>query len=272
MQLTIVEALSLGALQGLTEFLPVSSDGHLALAQLLFDVEDGGLPLNVLLHAGTLLATVIVLRARVRQSLLAGGRGVIRPRQLLGSVAGRDALVVALATLPTAVIGLLLRDPVERWTSSPLAVGLGFLLTTIALASTRWAERGDDEGPTASVALLLGVVQGLAVLPGVSRSGLTIAVALWAGVRPARAFELSMLISLPAIAGAVLLEVPALLGAGFDPGRGLVGAATAFAVGLLALWLLRGTVVRGHFPLFALWTLPLAVATLAMARVWPGGG
>jgi undecaprenyl-diphosphatase len=180
--------------------------------------------------------------------------------------------VVAVATLPTAAIGLLLRDPVERWTSSPLAVGLGFLLTTTALASTRWVEPGDDEGPTSSVALLLGIVQGLAVLPGVSRSGLTIAVALWAGVRPARAFELSMLISLPAIAGAVLLEVPALLGAGFDPGLGAVGAGTAFAVGLLALWLLRGTVVRGHFPLFALWTLPLAIATLAMARAWPGGG
>lgn len=272
MQLSIVQALTLGALQGLTEFLPVSSDGHLALAQLLFDVEDGGLPLNVLLHAGTLLATVIVLRARVGQTLLAGGRGILRPRQLTGSIAGRDALVVAVATLPTGIIGLLLRDPVERWTASPLAVGLGFLLTTIALASTRWVTPGDDEGPAATVALWLGVVQGLAVLPGVSRSGLTIAVALWAGVRPARAFELSMLISLPAILGAVLLEVPALIGAGFDPATGILGAGTAFAVGLIALWLLRGTVVRGYFPLFALWTLPLAAATLAMARAWPGGG
>ncbi len=272
MQLSFIEAMTLGALQGLTEFLPVSSDGHLALAQLLFDVEDGGLPLNVLLHAGTLLATLLVLRARVGQALLAGGRGLARPRQLTASIAGRDALVVALATLPTGVIGLLLRDPVARWTASPLAVGLGFLLTTAALTSTRWAASGDDEVPSWGVALLLGVVQGLAVLPGVSRSGLTIAVALWAGVRPARAFELSMLISLPAIAGAVLLEVPALLNAGFDPVTGVVGAGTAFAVGLIALGLLRGSVVRGHFPLFALWTLPLAVATLAMARAWPGGG
>jgi undecaprenyl-diphosphatase len=272
MELTLIEAATLGTLQGVTEFLPVSSDGHLALAQLLFDMQDGGLALNVLLHAGTLLATVLVLRSRVWRTLLAGTAGALRPATLPQTEPGRDALVVVLATLPTGVIGLLLRDPVERWTSSPLAVGLGFALTSAVVGSTYWA-RGRRETELAWWgALLLGAVQGLAVLPGVSRSGLTICLMLWLGVRRERAFELSMLASLPAILGAVLLEVPAMLTARFDPGLALFGAAVAFAVGIAALWILRGAVVRGHFPLFAAWTLPLAVATLAMARAWPGGG
>jgi undecaprenyl-diphosphatase len=119
------------------------------------------------------------------------------------------------------------------------------------------------------VALLIGLAQGLAVFPGVSRSGATICVALWLGVKRDRAFELSMLVSLPAVLGAVILELPRLsLGAlGLDVA--LIGAAIAFGVGIGALVLLRGAVVRGHFPLFAAWTLPLAIATLAMAQAWP---
>ncbi|MBN2197389.1 MAG: undecaprenyl-diphosphate phosphatase [Polyangiaceae bacterium] len=272
MDLTLLEAAGLGVLQGITEFLPVSSDGHLALGQLLFDIEDGGLALNVLLHAGTLVATMLVLRERVAQTLHAGWKGLLHPAGLQRSAAGRDALVVVLATIPTGVIGLLLRDPVEWLTSSPLAVGLGFALTTVILASTYWAPTGESDELTWRTALLLGVVQGLAVLPGVSRSGFTICIALWSGVRPSRAFELSMLISLPAILGAVLLEVPEMAAAGFDPATGLFGASVAFGVGIGALWLLRGLVVRGRFPLFSLWTLPLAIATLAMAHAWPGVG
>src|SRR5690606_27713059 len=123
-----------------------------------------------------------------------------------GSSSGaRDALVVVLASMPTAVIGLLLRDRVERWTSSPLVVGLGFAFTGALLISTRWVSPGEREQPSWIGAVAIGVAQGLAVLPGVSRSGSTITLALWLGVRPDRAFELSMLMSLPAVFGAVML-------------------------------------------------------------------
>jgi undecaprenyl-diphosphatase len=118
-------------------------------------------------------------------------------------------------------------------------------------------------------ALLLGVAQGLAVLPGVSRSGSTIALAVWLGVRRERAFTLSMLMSLPAILGAVLLKVPGLVRSPGGLGPSVAGALVAALVGVAALVLLRRVVVRGRFALFALWTLPLALATLAMALAWP---
>lgn len=264
-----LQAALLGALQGLTEFLPVSSSGHLALAELLFDVEGAGLTLNVMLHAGTFVATLAVLRRRVGAAVYDGARALAAPSRFRDTPGGRDALVVVLASLPTAAIGLALRSAVERYTHSPLVVGLGFALTALLLISTRWVHAGKHEVPTWVGALLIGIAQGIAVLPGVSRSGSTIAAALWLGVRPDRAFELSMLMSLPAVLGAVLVESRH-LGAGGGPvAPALIGALVAGAVGTVALVLLRRVVVRGHFSAFALWVVPVAVATLALAKVWP---
>jgi undecaprenyl-diphosphatase len=264
-----LEGALLGALQGVSEFLPISSDGHLALAELLFEVRGGGLTFNVMLHAGTLLATLLVLRQRIVPAAVEGARALVRPSRFRETPGGRDALVVLLATVPTAVIGFGLRDRVEVWTSSPLAIGLGFLGTSLALISTRWAPAGKKDVPSAVGAVLIGLAQGLAVLPGLSRSGSTITTALWLGVRPERAFELSMLMSLPAVFGALLLELPKALKAPEGVAVAALGAAVAFVVGVLALEILRRLLVRGKFALFAVWVFPLALATLAMSRAWP---
>lgn len=264
------EVVLLGALQGVSEFLPISSSGHLALAEILFNFQAAGLALNVMLHAGTLLATFLVLRQRVGLAVVGGVKALPHPSRFRATAGGRDALVVIVATLPTALIGLGLEHVVERWTRSPLAVGLGFFTTAAILISTRWIRPGQDEVPTIAGAVLIGIVQGLAVVPGVSRSGSTIAMALWLGVRPDRAFELSMLMSLPAVMGAVLVEARHMTAGSDGLWAALVGAIVAFGVGVVALLLLRRVVVRGHFSMFALWVLPLAVATLAMAKAWPG--
>jgi len=263
------DAALLGMIQGITEFLPISSDGHLALAELLWGMKDTGLTLNVMLHVGTLFATLILLRSKAFGALFAGLRALLRPSLFRESSAARDAGVVILASLPTAAIGLVLRDAVERWTESPLIIGLGFLVTALALVSTRFLRARDAEQPNLLGALLIGAAQGLAVLPGISRSGLTITTALWLGVRPDRAFELSMLMSLPAVLGATLLEAPHAWRASGMIGPAAIGAAVAFGVGLIALGLLRRIVVRGHFSLFAIWVLPVALATLALAKAWP---
>jgi undecaprenyl-diphosphatase len=268
MEPPLLEIAFLGALQGLTEFLPISSDGHLALAEILFGIEGTGLTLNVLLHAGTLLATALVLRQRVGSAVSEGLRACMEPSRFKSTAGGRDAGMVILASIPTAAIGLALRNAVERWTTSPLAVGLGFLLTSAVLISTRFAKPGSKESPSALGALMIGVAQGFAVLPGFSRSGATITMALWLGIKPDRAFELSMLMSLPAVLGAIVLEAPK-ADAG-ELGVAAFGAVVAFGVGVAALLMLRRVVVRGWFPLFALWVLPLALATLTMARAWPG--
>jgi undecaprenyl-diphosphatase len=269
MMIAVADVIALSVLQGITEFLPVSSSGHLALAEILFGLKENNLALNVMLHAGTLCATLLVLRQRVFALLVAAFRAVRRPSTLRDTPDGRDVVAVVVATVPTAVLGLTLERPTERFIRSPLAVGIGFLITGLLLLSVRWARAGKREGLGLWGAAAVGVAQGIAVLPGISRSGSTIGVGLWLGVRPERAFELSMLMSLPAVFGAVVLEVPAVMGASATLGPAVVGAAVSFAVGVVALLVLRRVVVHGSFPVFALWVLPLAVATLALARAWP---
>ena len=271
MQAQVWESLVLGVIQGLTEFLPISSDGHLALTEMLFNFSSKGMALNVMLHVGTLVATLVMLWARVRPALLDGFAACFRPA-LFSTVPGaRDALVVILASIPTALLGFGLRHSVERWTESPLAVGLGFLATSVVLIASRFAREGKDDQPGVLGALLIGLAQGLAVLPGLSRSASTITMALFLGVKPQRAFELSMLMSLPAVFGATLLEAPKAIADSALWLPALVGAVVSFAVGLLALGLLRRIVMAGRFSWFAAWVIPVALATLAMAKAWPHG-
>jgi undecaprenyl-diphosphatase len=262
----LLEVGALGVLQGLTEFLPVSSSGHLALAELLLRLPEAGLTLNVVLHAGTLLATALVLWRRLREAAWDGAAALVHPERFRQSAGARDVLFVVVASLPTALLGLLLRDAVASWTESPLAIGLGFCITTAVLISTRWAQGGHQSHPSLLVAVLLGVAQGVAVVPGISRSGTTIAVALWLGVRPDRAFELSMLASIPAVLGALLVELPSVGPGQVDPAVALLGAALAFAVGVGALFALRGAIQRGWLSWFALWTAPLAAIALVAVR------
>jgi undecaprenyl-diphosphatase len=262
------EAAVLGIVHGATEFLPLSSGGHLALAEILFKL-DGSAALRTMLRVGTLAATLIVLWSEVARTASGGVRALVRPSRAGATPGAGDALVVLLASVPSAVIGLTLRAPVGRWTESPLAIGLGFLGTTAALVLAHFAGPGERDQPTARGALLLGVAQGLAVLPGLSRSGATIAVALLLGVRPMRAFELSMLISLPALLGATALESREALAAPFPGASVLVGGLAALGTGVISLHALRGIVAQGRVAWFAFWVGPLALATMAMGLAWP---
>lgn len=266
----LFEAGWLGIIQGLSAVLPVSGDGHLALGALLFDLRAADLELRVALYTGTLVATVVVLRAELFAAVQQGLRGVVHPSRLRHTTGGENALAVLLATAPTAAIGLVLRPHVEGWAASPLVIGTGFLLTTAALLSARWIRPGTLDAPGVGVYLLLGVAQGLAIVPGLSRSAVTLCLALWMGARPGRAFELSMLVSLPAIAGALALCVPEVTLGTAELIPLVTAAALSLISGALALAVLRRAVDAGHLFWFALWTFPLGLATLAMARAWPG--
>jgi undecaprenyl-diphosphatase len=264
------EAALLGIVHGATEFLPLSSGGHLALAAILWKLA-GSPALTLALHVATLLATLIVLWPEVARATSEGLAALVRPSRFRSTAGGRDALTTLLANIPTAMLGFFLRSELGHTQTSPLAVGLGFLGTAVALVLAHFAGRGEAEQPSARGALLLGLAQGLSMLPGLSRSGSTIAVALLLGVRPVRAFELSMLISLPALFARVVLEVRPLLAAPF-PGEVasvLVGGLVALATGVLALHALRGMVARRRIAWFAFWVGPLALATLALGIAWP---
>jgi undecaprenyl-diphosphatase len=268
MAIPVPEATLLGVIQGITEFLPISSDGHLAIARLLF----GGQldpAATVLLHLGTLSATLIVLRKCARSALVEGMRGVVRPALLKETPGGRDAVVIAIATIPTAVVGLSLKSLSLGESDSPTLVGICFLGSAVAIGSTYWAPAGARRIPTPMGALLVGLAQGFAVLPGLSRSGVTIATLLWLGVAGERAFELSFLISLPAIAGAELLDARHALHGDFG-GLALVYATfIACVVGVGALEVLRSVLERRVVAVFAIYLVPLGLATLAWGYARP---
>lgn len=266
---TTLEAIWLGIVQGLTEFLPVSSSGHLALFQLWFGAGEPSLALSVLVHVGTLLATLIFFRKALVDIVVEVLSGMREPSRFRTTRGGRDAVFVVVASVPTAMIGLLLRDWVEGLMASPIALGICFVVTGALLLSTRWAHDGTKDAPTWRGALVAGVAQGGAVLPGISRSGSTITAALWLGVKRERAFELSMLMSIPAVLGALLLEAEHLAETGVSGDFlfvGIVGAVVAFVVGLGALAALKRFVTRGHLAVFALWVIPLGIAVLVWGR------
>jgi undecaprenyl-diphosphatase len=280
------EVLCLGLLQGLTEFLPLSSSGHVALAETLFDVGAGAshlddaerLTLHAFLHAGTLLAALLYFHERLISNFV-GLWHSLRIGRLPGPNApGGDLTVMAVASVPALLAGALLQPALDRWQSHPLAIGFGLILTALCLTSTLFTSRVPSTGGARSAgrttlslrgAALLGLAQSLAWLPGLSRSGVSLTSALWLGVRPERAFELGILATLPVLLGTVVLDVISAERLTGSPLLLLSGALMALGAGLLALFGLRRLMQHGQLAWCALWLLPVALASLALAKAWP---
>jgi undecaprenyl-diphosphatase len=249
--------LLLAVVQGLTEFLPVSSSGHLALGQMMLGVGEGNMVGVVVLHAGTLVAVVVyyrtVIAKLVRGLFDSSAEDVdgISPRQYAG--------LVILGNLPVILIGFTLKDQIEELFVSPWAVFAAMGATAALLWSTRGRTAG-LAGPNSRRALLIGCAQAVAILPGASRSGWTIAVALWLGLKPEAAVRFSFLLSIPVIFGALVLELAGQDGASISVGPLLVGFVVAALVGLFALRWLVALVRRMELFRFAIY---LCILTLA---------
>jgi undecaprenyl-diphosphatase len=252
------EALVLGVVQGATEFLPVSSSGHLVVAQELLAVDVEGVFFEVAVHVATLLSIGLVYRER----LTALVRGVIRRER--GST-GYLGLLVA-ATIPAAVVGLAFEDGLERLFDTPVVPGVAFLVTGALLWSTRRPLADDPRGvPTLRIAVLMGLAQCLALVPGISRSGSTVVAALWLGVAPAEAAAFSFLMAIPAIGGAAVLQIPDLLEAPPSVGGAAlaVGGIAAAVTGVLAIRTFVRMLRDRSFHHFALYLWVAGVAFLA---------
>ena len=197
-----IEAVILGLVQGLTEFFPVSSSGHLAMLQAFFGGrEEGGLLFEVAVHVATLFAIVFFYRIRIRALILGFFGGDRETVEYVGKL--------GVATLPAVVIGLTAKDWIEAQFSNPVLVGCALLLTGCIVLSTRWtAKSAVAAAPGWGVALAIGFAQALAILPGISRSGSTVALALALGVAPLAAAEFSFLMGIIAITGAAVLMIP----------------------------------------------------------------
>lgn len=245
----------LGLLQGLTEFLPVSSSGHLVLARIALGVDAPGATVEAAAHLGTLVAVVLFFR----RDLGSLARGLLREGEGRG-YAGR--LVVA--TMPLVVAGFLARGAIERAFGAPAFVGGMLLVTALALAiADRAATRSRRDTVRVGDALAVGLAQAAALLPGISRAGATVAMGIGLGLRPIQAARFSFLLAIPAIGGA---SVVALGGAVGGPGAAWAGLAVtagcAFASGLLAIRLFLRIVRAGVLWPFALYCALLGGAIL----------
>ncbi|MEM9730998.1 MAG: undecaprenyl-diphosphate phosphatase [Myxococcota bacterium] len=257
-----ITAAALGALQGLTEFLPVSSSGHVAVGAAFFGVRDHSLAFTVFLHLGTLFATLLLLRREVVSLLRESVACLSNPKRLVETPEGKLIVAIVIATLITGVVGLLLRHAAETFSHNLRLVGVGFLVSAAVLLASRGANGTRDE-IVWQVAIVIGLVQGVAVLPGISRSGATIAAAMLLGIRGPAAFRYSFLISLPAILGAAILESLGSGGFGSLGAPAWIGGATALVTGYLALVILRRIILVGRLWMFALYLIPLGLFLVA---------
>jgi len=267
----------LGAVQGATEFLPVSSSGHLALGQMLLEGAGahGAAPahpllLEILLHVATLFAVIAIYRREVLGAIVGAGRAAAalfsgRLAALCASDEGANlAVAILVGTIPTAAVALLLEEPAVALGRNPVGLGACFLACACVLASTYWW-RGGRRRLDWRAALVIGLFQGVAALPGLSRSGTTIAVALALGMEREEAARFSFLLSIPAIAGAAILEVDlAAMATGGMLGAYALGAVVAFATGLAALLLIIRAVRGGRLWLFAPYVAAVGVVSILL--------
>lgn len=256
--MTLWQAIVLGLVQGLTEFLPVSSSGHLVVVEALTGVQTPGVFVEVALHVATLGSVLVVYGRRLAGIAL----GVVHGRR--DDV--RYAALLVLGTLPAGVIGVVFHATVERTFRSLVFVGGAFIVTGVFLWTTR-TRSGERTEPSALGALTVGVAQAAAIFPGISRSGSTVGAGLWCRVAPAQAAEFSFLLAVPVIAGAALLEgrrVGADLAA-----VGAVPLAVSFSVALVSgIWAIRFLVAllrRGRFHAFAPYCWAVGALTIGYA-------
>jgi undecaprenyl-diphosphatase len=244
--MSVWESLILGIVQGATEFLPVSSSGHLVIVQTVLGVEVHGVLFEVAVHVATLLSILMVYRRRVTS--LAGGVLTRDPDAI------QYVLLLVVATIPAALLGLFARDFIEGLFDKPATPGVALLVTGSFLWTTRHAmKRAVLERPGWAAAFLIGLAQAAALVPGISRSGATVVAALWLGIRAKDAAAFSFLMAVPAIAGAAVLQIPELQGGITAIGVAplVVGSVAAAITGVLAIRTFVAVLARESFHYFA---------------------
>lgn len=269
----ILYALVLGIIQGLTEFLPVSSSGHLVLLQNLFGLTEPELLLDICLHVGTLFAVCVVFFKEILSIL----KTIVQIPHLYKIHVGfvdmfrrnQDVRITGLiifGSIPTGILGVLFHEIADRIFSSVQIVGLMLLITGTFLWLTRLANTHGKplQQMKISDSLLIGLAQGLAILPGISRSGATISAALFLGIDRELAGRFSFLLCIPAITGALALHLTSPIASSSIPLSGIIsGTAAAALTGYFALKILLKLVRRGSLYYFSPYCWFLGIATLA---------
>ncbi len=257
----LIKTIILGIVQGLTEWLPISSTGHLKLVERLLQLQKIPILFDVILHVGTLIVVLLFFRRDIRNILSAFVR--------LDFVTeyGRMMPLVIVGTMPTALIGIVFSKLIENAFEDILPIVIAFLFCGAILYSSKLGKEKSG-GINYSTAIMIGMAQGIAIIPGISRSGATIAVALLLGIKREKAFKFSFLLSIPAILGALGLTVYTDFGELASASLGwseiLAGAIIAMLVGYFALKLLWKTMAKGKFHLFAFYCWLLGTVLIVL--------
>ena len=269
----VAKYMLLGLLQGATEFLPVSSSGHLVAAQALLGLDAPGLLVEVSLHFGTLLAILVVFRRDLLRLASDAVKGVVLlARGRAGEVAEQAprfpvAVAIAIGSVPAAVVVLCLHDSLTDVFQNVQASSALLVLTGLLLIASGYAPQGTKTTPGPREGFAVGVAQAAALLPGISRSGATIVAGYFLGIQREEAARFSFLLAVPALAAAMALEVFKLLRA--DAPQSVLaqggaialacGTATAALVGWLALVLLFKVVRKGKLHWFGAYCVPAGI-------------
>jgi len=261
--MTILQSILLGALQGVAEFLPVSSSGHLVLARQLMNIQDVPPLFDIFLHMATLIVIVVIFRKTIGRLLVVLGRFVARKNRSEDRGDLKLIAAVLIASFFTALLGggISLLD-VEKY---PKVVSCLFLMTAAILLFSRkmkgnrgYADLKVKDG------IITGLAQGIGVLPGISRSGITIAASMGVGMDRNKAGEYSFLLSIPAVVGALILELKDLgeLSQVLAPSIVIAGVIAAMTIGFFSLILLMRLIKQGRLYLFAFYLIPLGLLGL----------
>ena len=263
--MTVLQALVLGVLQGLSEFLPISSSAHLTLAPWLFHWRDPGLAFDVALHFGTLIA--VLWYFRTEWAALVGAAGRIVARRRVETEEERRVVYLIIATIPGAIAGLALEKYAESAFRDPKLIATVLIIMGIVLWWTD--KRAAQDRPLSSMrwidALLIGLAQMFAIVPGVSRSGSTITAGRGLRLTREGAAVFSFLMSMPIIAAASLLKLPHVLKTEGIDAQLVVGVLASALSGWLAISVLLRFVVRRSYGVFAVYRVVVGLIVLAIA-------
>lgn len=256
----LLETIFLGIIQGLTEWLPISSTGHLEIAEQFLGLK---MPIlfDVLLHVGTLMVILLFFRKDIKRITSALARLDFRNED------GKLVPLIIVGTIPTALIGLAFGEQIENTFQTVMPIAIAFILCGIILYSTKAAKEKTDK-INYLAALIIGTAQGIAIIPGISRSGATIAAALLLGIKREKAFKFSFLLSIPAIIGAFGLtlytQFSELAGAGVGWTEVFIGMAFAMFVGYFTLKILWKILAKEKFHFFAFYCWILGIALIIL--------
>ena len=262
--MNIIQSIILGIVQGLTEFLPVSSSGHLVLAERILNIHRGDLVFEVMVHLGTLVAVLIYFRRQLGEMIRALF-SIFAPDKTMEQKHGLTMIGwLILGTIPAVIFGLALKDKIELAFSSPRWTSGEFIVTGLMLIATIWAI---DKGKNLNIfnTIIIGIAQAISIMPAISRSGSTIAAGMFCGVNKEKAAEYSFLLSIPAISGAAILEIPEmirLLPTASVLWTYLAGTLVSGIIGYLSIAWLLSIIKKGKFYYFGLYCILIGILGL----------